>query len=152
MVRIIRHFVAPGVHAGDWQPPLTYAMLTSALLSAYGPSDGLWDGAAGLVWARRSEAVITQQDAERHLDRLREWGLLPGIREAFAALAESLEAAYPDLAAVGRPTLYQLIALGQTGARAALDTQAAFEAAKNELQPVDLAALLSSGGQAAPRA
>jgi len=102
----------------------------------------LWVAAMRLQWVLKSDRLITARDVAQLLAGVQADGELEAVRGAYRALANSLALVYPALAAEDRPTLLQIVALGSDMALAVAQAPDLLSYVKNELQPVNLAALL----------
>jgi hypothetical protein len=120
----------------DWDCPSAHTDAKADL-----GNDAHWRLAARLRWALRSDRAVGAREAARLVADLREDGDLEAVRGAYCRLAAALAAAYPALG-TDLNALVQLAALGRDLANGAGQTPDIREYAKNELQPVDLAALL----------
>ena len=103
---------------------------------------GLWVSAARLQWAHKSDRLLRTRDLNTMLADIQSDGDLEKLRIAFQTLSAALIAAYPPLSVEDRSTILQLIALGKDMAIAAAQSPDLFAYVKNELQPINLAALL----------
>ena len=102
----------------------------------------LWGAVAQLQWVMSSDRAIDARAVTTLLADLTDDGELDRIRLAVRRLVAALAATYPTLARASRPALVQLVALGRDMATAAGESPDLFEFVKNELQAVNLAALL----------
>jgi hypothetical protein len=100
-----------------------------------------WVAAARFQWALRCDRTINARAVLALIADMQADGDLADVRLAFARLSAALAATYPVLG-TDRRTLFQLAALGNDMATAVGQSADLFAYVKNELQQVDLAALL----------
>jgi hypothetical protein len=98
----------------------------------------LWDAVRCLQWALRADRLIEPRAAAVLVGDLVD----DRVRRAFQRLVAALPAAHPALAKTDRRSLVQLVALGREFAIAAAEAPGLLAYVENELQPVDLLALL----------
>ena len=109
-------------------------------IDLYNPE--LWESVARFQWALKSDRLVAARAVATLIADIQADGELEGVRRAFRRLTGALVAAHPALAGADRRALVQLVALGNEMATAAAQSPDLFEFVKNELQPVNLAALL----------
>lgn len=101
-----------------------------------------WEAVRQFQWALKSDRTINARAVSALIADLQTDGLLEAARQAFRRLSAALVAAYPGLAEVEKRDVVQLVALGNEMAMAAAESPDLFAYVKNELQTVNLAALL----------